>query len=63
MDETPQQRILKRAAKLMGEDELARRLGVPRHLLDAWIRGHATMTERKLLLLADELEKFGKPEK
>ena len=42
----------------MGEEELAIALKVPRSLLDAWMMGHATMPDRKLKLLIDELDKF-----
>jgi len=47
--------MLRRAAELVGHDELAIRLKVPRHLLDAWMRGQATMPDRKIPLLADVL--------
>lgn len=63
MAETTKQRLLKEAAKLLGHDELAAQLRVPRELLDAWMRGLATMPDRKLLALADLLDKFGRPEK
>ena len=53
---SPKQRLLKRAAKLVGHESLAARLNVPASLLDAWIRGLATMPDRKLLPLADLLE-------
>lgn len=54
---------LRKAADLIGHDELAIRLGVPPTLLDAWIRGMASMPDRKLLQLADLLENFGRTEK
>lgn len=60
---TTKQRLLKQAAKLVGEEELARRLGVPTWLLIAWIEGAATMPDRKLKALAELLEDFGRPEK
>jgi len=47
----------------MGIDELATALKSPRHLVEAWMRGHASMPDRKLLILADVMEKFGRPEK
>ena len=47
----------------MGEEQLAASLKVPLSLLQAWMSGHATMPERKLLMLVDFLEKFGRPEK
>ena len=50
------QQLLQRAAKLVGNETLAVRLNVPATLLDAWMRGLATMPDRKLLPLADLLE-------
>ncbi len=58
MAETPKRRILKHAEKLIGRKELASRLNVTEGLLEAWIEGAAEMPARKLLLLADVLEKF-----
>ena len=63
MAETTKQRLLREAAKLIGEEELANRLGVPSWLLVAWIEGAATMPDRKLKALAEVLEEFGRPEK
>ena len=51
------QTLLKRAADLMGEGELASRLKVPGPLLEAWMSGQATMPDRKLLALAEILNK------
>jgi hypothetical protein len=42
----------------MGRDELALRLKVPAHLLDAWMRGLSSMPDRKLILLANILDQF-----
>ena len=42
----------------MGREELAIRLKVPVDLLDAWMRGLATMPDRKLALLADAFDDF-----
>jgi hypothetical protein len=61
--DTIKQEILRKAAHLMGIDELATALKSPRHLVEAWMRGHASMPDRKLLILADVMEKFGRPEK
>jgi hypothetical protein len=61
--ESTKQRLLKEAVKLLGKDELAAQLRVPQQLLDAWVRGLATMPDRKLLQLADLLDRFGRPEK
>jgi transcriptional regulator with XRE-family HTH domain len=55
--------LLRQAAKLVGNEELAKRLNVPLTLLEAWLRGLATMPDRKLLTLADLLDKLGDPEK
>ena len=57
------QRLLQRAAKLVGHEKLAARLNVPVSLLDLWIRGFATMPDRKLLPLADLLETLALPKK
>jgi len=37
----------------MGRDKVAAELRVPLNLLDVWLRGLATMPDRKLLPLAD----------
>lgn len=42
----------------MGSDELAVRLKIPHHLLEAWMNGHAIMPDRKLVLLANVLDQF-----
>ena len=57
MPETAKRQLLRRVSQLFGREELAIRLKVPRALLDAWINGHASMPDRKLLMLADLLEK------
>jgi len=44
-------------------EELAAQLGSPVSLVDAWIRGLASMPDRKFLLLADLIDRFGRPEK
>ena len=56
--ETRKQLLLKNAAKLIGQDELAIRMKVPGSLLEAWISGHATMPDRKLIALAEVLDKL-----
>lgn len=63
MAETTKQRLLKEAAKLIGVEELANRLGVHSWLLVAWIEGAGTLPDRKLKALAEVLEEFGRPEK
>jgi hypothetical protein len=50
---TSKQRLLQEAVKLMGRDKVAAELRVPLNLLDVWLRGLATMPDRKLLPLAD----------
>lgn len=60
---TTKQRLLTEAAKLIGVEELANRLGVPSWLLVAWIEGAGTMPDRKLKALAEVFEEFGRPEK
>jgi len=47
------------AAERMGPPELAKRMNVPQSLLDAWMGGHASMPDRKLLLLAELLDQLG----
>jgi hypothetical protein len=47
----------------MGREQLAASLKVPVPLLDAWISGHAAMPDRQLIILADILDRFGRPEK
>jgi hypothetical protein len=42
----------------VGHEELAVRLKVPTHLLEAWMSGHASMPDRKLSLLANILDQF-----
>jgi hypothetical protein len=59
MDLTTKQRMLRRAAALVGERALAARLNVPTTVLDVWLRGLATMPDRKLLALADLIETLG----
>ena len=63
LSETTKQRLLRQAVSLVGMEELAVHLGVPVNLLDAWIRGMASMPDRKFLLLADLLKRFRRPEK
>lgn len=53
MSKSTKQRLLQEAAKLVGRERLAAELRVPLSLLDLWLRGFATMPDRKLLPLAD----------
>lgn len=59
MAETTKQNLLRMAAARIGRAELARRLKIPESLLEAWIGGHASMPDRKLLLLAELLDQLG----
>lgn len=58
MPETTRQRLLQRAAKLLGQEQLAARLGVTPQTLDVWLRGLASMPDRKLLELAAILDEL-----
>ena len=51
------QQLLQQAAKRLGREYLATRLAIPAPLLDAWMRGDATMPDGKLLVLAAILDK------
>ena len=56
MSETRKQILLKKAAQLMGsQEELAAQLKVPGSLVEAWIKGDATMPDGKLMNLAATL--------
>ena len=59
MAETTKQNLLRMATARIGRTELARRLKIPESLLDAWMSGHASMPDRKLLLLAELLDQLG----
>ena len=63
MAATSKQDLLRRAAKLVGPDNLAQALKVPQHLLEAWMDGQATVPARKLVALADYLEEITLPPK
>ena len=55
MGATDKQRILKRACELFGSASVANELQVSEALLDAWIRGDATMPDGQLLRLSEAL--------
>jgi transcriptional regulator with XRE-family HTH domain len=58
VSETTKQRLLREAADLMGQRELAQRLKVSESQLEEWIRGQAKMPDRKLLVLANVLDSW-----
>jgi len=49
-------RLLGDAARLMGKEELARRLNVSQSLLDDWLRGEGTISDSRLMKLSEILE-------
>jgi hypothetical protein len=54
-------RLLKEAVKRVGLQTVAAELRSPVDLVLLWSRGLAVMPDRKLLPLADLLQKFSKP--
>ena len=59
MPETTRQRLLQRAATLLGgPSQLAERLNVTPETMDLWMRGLARMPDRKLLELAAVLDEL-----
>ena len=57
------QELLRRAAKLVGRDNLAMALRVSQDLLQAWIDGQTPVPARKLAALGDYLEEITLPPK
>jgi hypothetical protein len=55
--------LLERAVKLLGKEQLARRLNIPTSLFDDWVRGDATMPDGKLTELARTMDKISREEK
>jgi DNA-binding transcriptional regulator YdaS (Cro superfamily) len=55
--------LIERATKLLGQDELARRLNVASTLLGAWVRGDITMPDGKLMDLARVLDNISREER
>ena len=53
--------MLRKAADLLGRDELATGLKVPLDVLEAWMSGAGTMPARKLSALADLLDEASNP--
>ena len=56
MTQTTKQHLLRKAAGLIGKEELAERLNVSESLLEKWMGGDATMPDGKLLKLANVLD-------
>jgi hypothetical protein len=52
------QRLLKYAEERIGRTELAHQLKVSEPLIEAWLKGAASMPNRKLLILADLIDSF-----
>jgi hypothetical protein len=48
--------LLQEAVERFGKERVAASLRVPLHLLEAWLQGHGSMPDRKLLQLADLLD-------
>jgi hypothetical protein len=46
---------LARALKALGPDKLSVRLNAPPELIQTWLNGHATVPQRKFMLLIDIL--------
>jgi len=59
-NDATKRQIIERATKLLGQDELARRLNVASSLLDDWLRGDATMPDGKLMDLARVLDSISR---
>ena len=57
MADTSRREMLRRAVDLASLGEVSMALKIPPELVQAWMSGHASMPDRKLLLLADFLEK------
>jgi transcriptional regulator with XRE-family HTH domain len=53
-------RLLQDAARLLGHQELAKRLNVPQSLVDDWIRGVGTISDSGLLKLSEILQDWAK---
>jgi hypothetical protein len=56
--ETTRQRLLKEAVKVVGIKKVAVHLRSPVGVVDLWVRGLARMPDRKILPLADLLDKL-----
>jgi hypothetical protein len=60
MGETTKKAMLKRAVERAGMDAVSKRLGAPASLIDDWIKGMATMPDRKFLALVDIIDELNK---
>ena len=61
MADTTKQELLRRAATLVGVEQLATALKVQPSLLEAWMTGRAAMPDRKLIVLAEFLDGISQP--
>ena len=61
MADTTKQELLRRAATLVGVENLAIALRVQPSLLEAWMTGQAAMPDRKLIVLAAFLDGISQP--
>jgi hypothetical protein len=61
--ETAGQQLLRRAVETVGVEDVAAALKAPPALVEAWMQGVASMPDPKLLMLADFLDRLGRPEK
>jgi transcriptional regulator with XRE-family HTH domain len=57
------QQVLQQAVTLLGKEQVAASLKVSTSLLEAWLRGDASMPDGKLLALAAELVKYAEPKR
>jgi hypothetical protein len=55
-------RLLRQAIRLAGIETVSKELRASREVLDLWLRGLAPMPDRKLLPLADLLDRLGSGE-
>jgi len=60
---TQRLRLLQDAAKLLGRQELAKRLNVPESIVDDWMRGEGTISDSGLLKLSEILERWARGSK
>ena len=63
VEKAAKQALLQKVADLVGQDMVAARLRVPMTLLDVWMRGLASIPDRKVIPLADLLDEFDESNK